>query len=334
MKVLVTGATGFIGLRLVQALLRQGADVNILCRNSSDISHFDHAAVKVFRGDLASPEDVTAAMAGCEYVYHLAAFAKNWSRHPEDVHRINSDALENIFTVAAAVGVRRVLYTSTVMVYGPSNGRPVTERTERKTPCGTLYEESKIRGEKIVARALANGLDVVTVHPSRVFGPGLLTEANSTTILIKQYLSGTWRMLPGDGSAAGNYVFVDDVVNGCIAAMQRGKAGRNYILGGANLTFSEFFSVLAEHSGKPRRLLPIPRALARGSAAIQEKLGSMGVMTPVITPGWVDIFYSDWLCSSARAVDEIGYKQTPIDEAVQITIDWLLTQRKGTEVSS
>jgi nucleoside-diphosphate-sugar epimerase len=323
MNVLVTGASGFIGARLVQALLQKASTVHILCRDTSDVSAFSSSSAVIFRGELDSSEDVHSAMKGCDHVYHLAAFAKNWSRVPEDVHRINRDALATVLATARQLGVQRVLYTSTVLVYGPSDGHPVTEQTRRQTPCETLYESSKIQGEKIVDQAIADGLDVVVVHPTRVFGPGRLSEANSTTILMRQYLKGTYRMLPGDGSAAGNYVFVDDVVHGCIAAMERGKPGRHYILGGANLTFSEFFDILATCSGKRRVLLPVPRALALAAAALQEKLGMLGMMTPVITPGWVRVFYNDWVCSSALAERELGYETTPIADAMRFTIDWL-----------
>ncbi len=334
MNALVTGATGFIGARLVRALQRKRVNVSIICRPTSDTAQLLDTPVRIFRGDLASPDDMRDAMSGCDVVYHLAAFAKNWSRYPEEVHRVNRDVLENVLTTALTLRVRRVLYTSTVMVYGPSNGRPVNEQTQRSVPCGTLYEESKIRGEAVVDRAIADGLDVVTVHPSRVFGPGLLSEANSTTILMRQYLRGTYRLLPGDGTAAGNYVYVDDVVRGCINAMEHGHPGRHYILGGANLTFTEFFDILAAAIGKRRRLLPVPKALARGAAVVQEKLGRLGIMNPVITPAWVDVFYDDWLCSSALAEREIGYETTPIADAVLATMRWLRTGREDPEERS
>lgn len=328
MNVLVTGASGFIGARLVEALLARGDTVHVLGRRSSDLSAFEGSAVAVFRGELHSPDDVRAAMDGCEGVYHLAAFAKNWARRPEEVHRINRDALENIFAQARALGVSRVVYTSTVMVYGPSDGGPVDETTVRRVPPMTLYEESKIDGERVVERALADGLDVVIVHPTRVFGPGHLTEANSTTILMKQYLEGSWRLLPGDGSAAGNYVYVNDVVHGCIAAMERGRRGGHYILGGENLTFDEFFALLAEASGKRRRLIPVPQGLAAGVSTVLEKLGNMGLIEPPLTPGWVRTFFGDWLCTSALAERELGYAITPMREAVGETMAWLRAGRR------
>jgi nucleoside-diphosphate-sugar epimerase len=327
MNILVTGASGFIGARLVRALLDQGDTVHVLGRKSSDFSEFDGSGVQIFRGDLASPADVRAAMQGCDRVYHLAAFAKNWARHPEEVHRINRDALGNMFRVARELAVRRVLYTSTVMVYGPSDGQPVDERTERAFPPSTLYEESKIDGERVVASALDEGLDIVIVHPTRVFGPGHLTEANSTTILIKQYLEGTWRLLPGDGSAEGNYVYVKDVVAGCIAAMERGRRGGHYILGGENLTFNAFFAILAEATGKKRLLLPVPERVAYVAAAALERLGRLGLVEPPLTPGWVRTFFGDWLCSSALAEREIGYAPTPVKQGVSETIAWLRSLR-------
>lgn len=323
MNIFVTGASGFIGAGLVRALLDRGEDVHVLGRVSSDLSEFDGSGVRIFRGDLASPADVRDAMQGCDRVYHLAAFAKNWARRPEEVHRINRDALRNIFGVARELSIRRVVYTSTVMVYGPSNGLPVDEHTRRVIPPSTLYEESKIDGERVVASALDEGLDIVIVHPTRVFGPGHLTEANSTTILIKQYLEGTWRLLPGDGSAEGNYVYVKDVVAGCIAAMERGSRGGHYILGGENLTFNAFFAILAEATGKKRLLLPVPEGLAYGAAAVLEGLGRLGLIEPPLTPGWVRTFFGDWLCTSALAQREIGYVPTPVQQGVAETVAWL-----------
>ena len=323
MNILVTGASGFIGARLVRTLLDHGEHLHVLGRDSSDLSEFDGSDVRVFRGDLASAADVRAAMQDCDRVFHLAAFAKNWARRPEEVHRINRDALRNIFGVARELAVRRVVYASTVMVYGPSDGKPVDERTERVIPPSTLYEESKIDGERVVASALDEGLDVVIVHPTRVFGPGHLTEANSTTILIKQYLEGTWRLLPGNGSAEGNYVYVKDVVAGCIAAMERGRRGGHYILGGENLTFNAFFAILAEATGKKRLLLPVPEGLAYGAAVVLERLGRLGLIEPPLTPGWVRTFFGDWLCTSALAEREIGYAPTPVKQGVAETVDWL-----------
>ena len=323
MTTLVTGATGFIGARLVEELLRRGERVHVLCRESSDTSKLTDPRIRIFRGDLASAADVRTAMRGCRRVYHLAAFAKNWARDEAEARNVNIDALRTVFDAGRECGVERIVYTSTIMTYGPSNGAAVNEDTVRGTPAATLYEQSKLDGEDVVADALRGGLDVVVVHPTRVFGPGKLTEANSTTILIRQYLRGTWRTIPGAGDAAGNYVYVRDVVQGCIAAMERAERGRHFILGGANLTYAEFFELLAEACGKRRVLLAVPRALAKLFAHIELALGKAGMREPVITPAWVDVFYGDWICSSARAAREIDYAPTAIEDALSETVAWL-----------
>ena len=323
MKTLVTGATGFIGARLVAELLRRGEQVRILCRESSDTSACALMDVEVQRGSLDSEADLRAAMKDCRRVYHLAAFAAGWTRDEREAIRTNCDALRVLFDVALSEHVERVVYTSTIMTYGPSRGRVVTEKTLRAVPSATLYEHSKIESECIVNEALEMGLDVVTVHPTRVFGPGKMTEANSATIMIDKYIRGFWRTLPGDGSATGNYVYVDDVVKGCIAAMEQGRRGGHYILGGANLAYSELFASVGRVAGMTRRLVKIPRKVARVFAHVELYLGKAGLKQPAITPAWVDVFYDDWICSSALAEKELGYIPTPLDSALRETIDWL-----------
>ena len=323
MTSLVTGATGFIGARLVEELLRRGETVHVLCRPTSDTSGLRNDRIIIFRGNLNARDDVAAAMRGCDRMYHLASFAGNWARNETAARTINIDDVRTIFDAAMEQGIQRIVYTSTILTYGPSNGMAVTEDTVHTAEAQTLYEQLKIDAEAEVAAALRKGVDVVVVHPTRVFGPGKLTQANSTTILMKQYLRGSWRTIPGRGNAAGNYVYVRDVVQGCIAAMERASTGRHFILGGSNLRYSELFEVLAAVTGKRRVLLPVPRALAKAFSRVELGLAQIGIRKPSITPAWVDIVYDDWLCSSARAEREIGYTPTPIEDAVAETVAWI-----------
>ncbi len=323
MTSLVTGATGFIGARLVEELLQREETVHVLCRPTSDTSSLQKNRVVVFRGNLGSRVDVAAAMQGCDRVYHLAAFAGNWVRDEAEVRIANIDAVRTIFEVALERGIQRVVYTSTILIYGSSSGAAVTEDTVRSAKAKALYEQLKIDAEAEVEQALRSGLDIVVVHPTRVFGPGKLTEANSTTILVKQYLKGTWRTIPGNGDAVGNYVYVRDIVLGCIAAMERASKGRHFILGGSNLTYSELFELIAKAGGKRRFLLPVPRVLAKVFSCVELGFGRIGIRKPSITPAWVDIFYDDWLSSSDRAEREIGYTPTPIEDAITETIAWI-----------
>jgi nucleoside-diphosphate-sugar epimerase len=334
MKTLITGASGFIGQCLTKRLLEEGVELRLFCRPTSDMSAFLHSDAEIARGELTSEQDLARALDGCDRVYHLAAFAGNWSPQPSLVHAENRTAILALCIAAYRANIRRLLYTSTVMAYGPSNGYPVSEQTQRYAPPATLYEQLKLDALSIVDVAVAQGLDTVVIHPTRVFGPGPLTEANSTTVLIDQYLRGSWRMLPGDGHAAGNYVYVEDVVDGMIRAMERGVTGRHYIIGGSNLTFNEFFALLAECSGRRRRLLQVPKPIAVAAAALQEGLGRRGWMIPVITPKWVDVFYDNWLCTSRRAGEELGYHPTPMRLALGSTMAWLRARQREGRVAS
>ncbi|MCB2203515.1 NAD-dependent epimerase/dehydratase family protein [bacterium] len=326
MTALVTGATGFIGARLVEALLAQGCHVHALCRQSSDASGLLEAGVTVYRGELTSASSIANAMRGCDRVYHLASFAGNWSADPEGVRRENLKGMRVLLAVARAMDVRRVVYTSTIMTYGPSNGSALSESTRRTAAVNTLYEQCKADAEEAVEDAVQAGQDIVVLHPTRVFGPGKLTEANSTTIMMRQYLRGTWRSIPGAGNAIGNYVYVDDVVSALLAAMERGKAGQHYIVGGTNLTYAEFFALLARKAGRRRVLIPIPRFLAKAFAWLELLQGKARLRNPSITPAWVDVFYDDWSCSCARARAELGYHPTSMDDAFAATLGWLRPQ--------
>jgi nucleoside-diphosphate-sugar epimerase len=330
MKTLITGASGFIGRCLTQRLLKEGVELRLYCRPASDMSAFLHTDAEIIRGELTSETDLAHALDGCDRVYHLAAYAGNWSAQPDRVADENRNAIRTLCSAARKANIRRMVYTSTVMVYGPSNGHPVSEQTRRLSSPATLYEQLKLDALGIVDEAVSQGLNAVVIHPTRVFGPGPLTEANSTTILIEQYLRGAWRILPGDGHAAGNYVYVGDVVDGMIRAMERGVTGSHYIIGGCNLTFNEFFALLAECSGRRRMLLHVPKPVAAAAAAFQEWLGRRGWMTPVITPTWVDVFFDNWLCTSKRAGEELGYHPTPMRLALGSTMVWLRSgQREG-----
>ena len=183
-------------------------------------------------------------MDGCEQVYHLAAYAKNYAKSPNTFFDSNNNAVRMILSLALEKKVRKVLVMSTSMTFGPSNHHAVNEESIRSTQPLTLYEASKIEAEKTVSDFLGKGLEIVIVNPTRLFGPGLITEGNSVTKMIQLYLNGKFRLILGDGNSVGNYAFISDVVDGCINAMNKGRDGEKYILGGENLSYNQFFAGL------------------------------------------------------------------------------------------
>ncbi len=323
MSILVTGATGFIGRRLVEELITQEETVHILCRSTSDISGLDDPHITIFRGDVTNIESISNAMQGCDRVYHLAALAKNWAPNPEIFDKINVTGTDNILSVAEELSVEKVVITSTSMTLKPSEEDPVKESDGRAEHILTDYARSKARSEDSAMKFCERGLGVVFVNPTRVFGPGLMTEGNSATLMIQLYMQGKWRYVPGDGTAVGNYGFVDDIVAGHIQAMQHGRSGELYILGGENLSFNKFFEILAELSEVKHHLFHIPLTMIQLLSNIEVTRAKLFRGYPLITPEWVEVFSKNWAFSCSKAEKEVKYKITPFREALSRTINWI-----------
>jgi nucleoside-diphosphate-sugar epimerase len=264
-------------------------------------------------------------MTGCSEVFHLAAYARNWAKDPATFFRLNVEGARNVLEAAAEAGVRRIVYTSTVVVFGPTPPGVVgTEEMPRATPRFlTEYEESKAVAEKEVLEMAARGLPVVVVHPTRVYGPGKRTEGNSVSLMIDEYDRGRFPVVPGRGENVGNYAFVDDLVDGHLLAMEKGRVGERYILGGENSSLSGLLRLVDELTGKRHVQIGLPRALAMLYARLEKRKAEWFGVYPKITPGWVETFLEDWAYSCGKAERELGYRVTPLREGVRRTLEWL-----------
>ncbi len=325
MKIFLTGGSGFIGSRLAERLIYEKYEVTLLLRNPDRDLWFDRNRVKIIKGDLFDKDLLTEGMKGCELVFHLAAYTKPWSKDPSLPYRINVTGTVNILEAALKAGVKRVVLTSSCGTLGYSdNGSAVNELTVRSMPLTTLYEKTKAEAENKALEFCTRGLDVIIVNPSRLYGPGFLTSGNSLTRIIRAYLKGTWRIVPGKGDAIGNYVFIDDVVDGHLKAALMGVSGEKYILGGENLSFSTLFNILGEESGKERRMIHLPLSIIRTVIKIIRIGSRIYGTSPVITEEWIDKYMKDAIVSSEKAVSRLGYKITPFRSGARKTIDWLM----------
>lgn len=340
--VFVTGATGFIGARLVQALTQRGQRVRALSRrdrleplpggDGGPAAPWPSELVEVVRGDLLDPDSLLRGMQGCSRVFHLAAYAKNWAADPQTFHRLNVQGMQNVFDAARQQRVARVVWTSSIVTFGPTPpGMVGDEAVPRSTPAYlTVYEETKAIAEREALRQAADGFPVVIVNPTRVYGPGHLTEGNALARLIDDYDRGRVPVLLNRGVNVGNYVLVDDVVAGHLLAMERGRIGQRYILGGENVTLKEFFRTVDRVSGKTHFQLPLGRLTPLLLAWLQQQRAEWWGVYPAITPGWIRTFVVDWAYSSDKAVRELGYRPTPLEEGIRITYQWLQRVRQAT----
>ena len=326
----VTGATGFIGTALVAELVTRGNRVRALTRTASNREGLALEHVSLVEGDVLDPESLERGMAGCSAVIHLAGYARNWARDARVFFAHNVEGTRNVLAAARAAGAERVVVTSTVVTFGPTPPGIVGDETMPRGTTGFLteYEESKTAAEREALRFATEGLPVVIVNPTRVYGPGKLTEGNSVSLMVDLYDRGKLPVLLDGGRSIGNYVLVDDVVRGHILAMEKGRIGERYILGGENASLKGFFEVVDDVSGKKHRQVSLPRPVALAYAHLEQRRAQWFGAYPRITPGWVETFLRDWAYSCAKAERELGYTRTPLREGIRRTYEWLVRLRK------
>ena len=323
MRVFVSGATGFIGTRLVSRLVEEGNTVHALVRSEKKADPIRMEGVRLFRGDILDTASLSEAMKGCESAFHTAAFAGAWARDPGTIYRLNVDGALNVFRAASEQGIGRLVVTSTAGILGPSERDALHEESPPPNSYFTHYEESKYRMEQSLMAAGPDGPGVVIVNPTRVFGPGVLSEANGVTRMIRLYMEGKWRLVPGNGQRLGNYVFVEDVVAGHLLAMERGRPGQRYILGGENISYNRLFGIIRQLTGAKYRLFHIPLWLMLATADGIRAYSMMTGRPPLITRSLVRKYNHDWIVSSDKAASELDYRPLSAEEGIRRTIEWL-----------
>ena len=321
---LVTGTTGLIGRYVAERLLRAGRPVRALVRRPDALDAGLRQTMELTVGDLRDERVMANAMEGVTHVFHLAACAKVWSRDPDEFYDVNVRAVETLLDRAATEDVRRFVHVSTILTCPPYAPAPVGPRAQRLTP----YEVTKREGEGLVERYAAEGGHAVIVHPTRVYGPGPLNDANAATRTVALYLKGQLRTRLADGDVLGNYVHAADVAEGIVLAGECGRSGAHYMLGGEeNVSFKGLLELVADVAGvRPRLVFPLPTpvAFAVGQAGLLlARLGGPAL----ITPEWIRTFLEDRRANIESAREDLGYAPRTLREGLEETIAWL--RREG-----
>ena len=314
-EVLVTGATGLVGGHMVAQLLERGRTVRALVRAPERLAPELRGRIRVVQGDLGRGPLPAPALAGVDTVLHLAACARAWSRDPAEFEVVNVRAVDRLLAAAAAAGVRRVVHVSTVLTL------PML-RPAAGTRAATPYETTKLEGERLVDQWAAAGHDAVIVHPTRIYGPGPLNDANGVTRLVALYLAAPMVFRLADGDVQANYVHAADVAAGIIAAADRGRRGAHYVLGGENRSLRELLELVGILSGVRRRVVTIPRTAALAAAHAALLWGRMGGTAP-ITPDWMRSWFDDQRVQPSALTLELRYRPRPLEQGLGETIAWL-----------
>ena len=319
--ILLTGATGYLGSRIAQELAARRLPFRVLVRSRSRLS-FDAstAGAEVVEGDLRDADAVGLALQGVDRVIHTAALVKMWVRHPADFRRVNVDGLKALVEAAHQAGVERVIYTSSFIALGPSADASAGEGLRHHGPYSNEYEQTKVEALAWLREEGFTRYRVLALMPGVIYGPGPLTEGNLVGGMVSQYLAGKFPGLLGSGNQRWSFAFNDDVVAAHLAALDRGKPGEEYVLGGDNRSLNDLFQVLAELSGVRRPVRHLPFAVGKIVGALELAKANLFGRSPQLTPGVVEIFKHDWIYSSAKAEHELGYHVTRLEDGLKKTL--------------
>ena len=323
MKILVTGATGYVGHCLALTLARQGNQVHILVRNLQSDFIPQHPNIIVFSGDIIKTETISLAIQDCEQVFHAAALVKLYARRPADFYDINVDGTRNMLEAALKAGVQKFVFTSSCGVIGPSLHQPMSESDPRITGFDNDYDLSKYLAEKLVMEYAMKGLFTIVASASKVFGPGIETHTMGVNGTIKRFIEGKPTFCPSPSHFISNYVFIDDLVRGHILATEKGTSGEKYILGGENISYKSFFETLRNVSGVPGILLPVSKNIARLYGTWHVLQSKLLGKEPFFNAKVANHIFCNKSLSCSKAEKELGYTITPHALAIQSTIQFL-----------
>lgn len=318
--VLVTGAAGFVGSHVVFKLLERGEPVRVMVRRQSSLRNLEGLSLDIVYGDLTDPDSVRAAVSGCRRVFHVAADYRLWSRDPSELYRNNVQGTRHVLEAARAARVERVVYTSTVGTLAVSGqGNPTTEEGPvRLTDMIGHYKRSKFLAEAETVAALKQGLSVVIVNPSTPVGSHDV-KPTPTGQMILDFLNGR---MPAYVDTGLNLVDVEDVAEGHLLAMEKGRVGQRYILGHRNLTLREILQILARISGRPAPRVRLPISLALGAATVSTALSFMTGRPPRVPLEAVRMSRKKMFFDSSKAIRELGLPQRSVEEALEKAVRW------------
>jgi len=317
---LVTGATGFVGSAVARALLGRGRRVRVLARPNSDRRNLAGLGVEIAEGDMEDAGSLARAVAGCRYVYHVAADYRIWVPDPAPMFRANVEGTRDLLTAALDAGAERVVYTSSVATLGLVEGGSADEETPSSIDdmIGP-YKRSKFAAEE-VARGLARerGLPVVIVNPSTPVGPGDI-KPTPTGRLIVEAARG---QMPAFVDTGLNIVHVDDVAEGHLAAAEKGRIGERYILGGENMALAEILAEVAQAVGRRPPWLRVPHSVLFPVAIGAELAARVTGRDPFVTLDGVRMSRKKMYFTSEKASHELGYAPRPAREAIADAVSW------------
>jgi dihydroflavonol-4-reductase len=313
MKAIVTGANGFTGSHLVKALEQRGDAVVGLVRKSSNLKRLSGCNLELVYGEITDRDALKTAMTGVDWVFHTAAYVELGLVDAAAMERVNVEGTRAVMEVARATGVKKVVYCSTIGVFGDTQGRVVDETFQREqADFSSAYDRTKYDAQQIVDRFAAQGLPVVSILPSGIFG----ADDPHFGPVIQQFLKGKLKLWAG-GKRITGIVHVDDLVAAMILAAEQGKPGEHYIISAGDLTTREMFAILSQETGVP---VPneAPKPLVRLAGNLLDPIGRLFNWQPPLSRERVHYVYDRCVrVDATKARIELGWQPRSVSQTIK-----------------
>jgi len=322
MKLFLTGATGFVGSHVARLAVEQGASVLCLARPTSVLAHLPKEAT-VVEGDLRRPDGFASALRGCDALIHVAADYRLWVPDPADMYKANVEGTRELLRLAREAGVPRVVYTSSVATMGfKTDGTVVDEETPvSEADMIGHYKRSKWLAEQEAIAAARAGQHVIILNPTTPIGSHD-AKPTPTGRIVVDFLN---RNFPAYVDTGLNLVDVREIARTHLIAVERGRPGERYILGGENLTLKQILDRLGAMTGLPSPKHKVPHAVAMAFAFFDETItGKLRGKEPRATVEAVRMGKKMMFANSAKAERELGFEVKPVDEAMRAAVQWFV----------
>ena len=320
-RVLVTGASGFVGSAVARIARERGFDVRVVIRKTSSRQNLEGLDAEVVIGDMRDEASMRAAMKGVRYLLHVAADYRIWARDPGEIERANLEGTEATMRAALAEGVERIVYTSSVATLKVSPAGEIVDETKPAQAHQTIgaYKRSKVLAERAVERMVAiDGLPAVIVNPSTPIGPRDVKPTPTGRIIVEAATG----KIPAFVDTGLNLVHVDDVANGHFLALERGVIGERSILGGENLSLQQMLADIAGLAGRKPPTIKLPRGPLYPLAFGAELYAKFSGKEPFVTVDGLRMSKNKMYFTSAKAERELGYRARPYGEGLSHALDW------------
>ncbi|MFT4111452.1 hopanoid-associated sugar epimerase [Silvibacterium sp.] len=321
MKIFLTGATGFVGAHVAKALAAQGAEMRLLVRATSKLTNLEGLPAETIVGDLLKPETLRSSIRGCDALMHVAADYRLWVREPETMYASNVEGTRSLLRIAQEEGVRRVICTSSVATMGFKEDGTIVDETTPVSLADMVghYKRSKFLGEQVAIEAARAGQQVMILNPTTPIGSQDIKPTPTGRIIV-DFLN---KKFPAYVDTGLNLVDVREVAKAHVAALEVGRPGERYILGGENLTLKQILDKMSAITGLPSPTMKVPHNVAMAFAFFDETwTGKIRGKEPRATVEAVRMGKKKMFASSAKAQRELGFRVIPVYEALRTAIDW------------